>query len=597
MSRRPSKPPGKKGKRGKEDLERQIREEDELRAVEETLQIERQAEEFERAECEERDQRDVREVKRLKREQNALVLAEKERCILLLSRQLNHQTKVFAQSRTELEDQLDTYARRKDTLENDLSSLKAESSQSITELDAHNRSLLADNKQLSEQLQSVTNERDSLAVELENKSAVLRRQVVVVEERLQEAEKTKDQRCSELATKVKNLERELEKTTALSMTLQEIVAQREADDKKNIALMQLLNNQLDESKQRGHNVLEAEKQKNRDLQVKLSELELTHAELQDETATLKLDKEQVLRKVEKDLLEYKSKLDQVKFDARFVHHELSKYKGKLEHQQKEFAKRSNDTTDETHKLKTDLETSLQKKDELEAIIRKKDRDHFDKVTFLNAQISNNRTAMAQIQAQLFKEKQAKGEEISTIAEELSIQNQKLAETQELLDKKKVASSDSEARFQADIAILKTTVFQLQSALVEKERELETALGEKEEEMRRLRRKLDENFIPHRRDGDGDGTSDGGEGMRRMDTLNDKLQTLTRDLEVRSRVALDTETRLNAQIAASNQVVESLQLELKAKEDQYRDTVKTLAADNRRLKATLEETFAPNAELS
>ncbi|KAJ9456722.1 hypothetical protein DIPPA_17823 [Diplonema papillatum] len=55
MSRRPSKPPGKKGKGGKEDLERQIREEDELRAV----QIERQPEEFERAECEEREQRDA----------------------------------------------------------------------------------------------------------------------------------------------------------------------------------------------------------------------------------------------------------------------------------------------------------------------------------------------------------------------------------------------------------------------------------------------------------------------------------------------------------------------------------------------------------
>eukprot|EP00662_Eupelagonemidae_sp_cell21_P040895 gene40895-53618_t len=69
----------------------------------------------------------------------------------------------------------------------------------------------------------------------------------------------------------------------------------------------------------------------------------------------------------------------------------------------------------------------------------------------------------------------------------------------------MASSEVEAKLQSDVSILKTTVFQLQSALVEKERELENVIAgappdpDKDEECRRLRKKLDEHFIPHRRD--------------------------------------------------------------------------------------------------
>ena len=240
-----------------------------------------------------------------------------------------------------------------------------------------------------------------------------------------------------------------------------------------------------------------------------------------------------------------------------------------------------------------MEVALTRIEDLESVVRKKDRDHFDKVTFLNAQISNNRTIISQLQMKFQKEKETRLHEVAALNDELSNKNQRLSAAQSDLDKKKLQSTDVEAKLTSDVAILKTTVFQLQSALVEKERELESIASEKDEEVRRLRKKLDEHFIPHRRDGEQTDT----QSKPLEQALSEKIQTLSRDLEVRSRVALDTESRLNSQITATNQVVESLQMEIKAKEDQFNETVKALATENGRLKSTLEETFVPNPEAS
>ena len=583
MSRKMSKTPGtKKGKKGKEDMERQMREEDERLAAEELLLMEREAEDKQRLECEQRDRREAKEMKRFKKEQSAALLAEKEKCIFILSTQVNEQVRLFAQSRSELEDELESMGKHKDELENRFASLQVESKSTIGKLEVESRKLAQETTEQQQTLEKLQKERNSLSSELENRTVTLRRQVAVVEERLEQTEVAKEERNGELMSKIKNTERELEKTVALNRTLQEVIEAREVDDKKNVMLMQLLNNQLDENKKRSQQSLEAEKNKSMELSAKLAGIELSQVQLQDETDVLKRNRDDVIRHAERDLAEYKNKLEQVKFDARFVHHELSKYKTRLEHQQTDFTKRSKDSSDETNKMKTTLETAQQKIEELEVAIRKKDRDHFDKVTFFNAQIGNNRTIISQLQQKFQKEKECRLQEVAALHEELTTKNQRLSLAQADLNKKKMQCNEDEAKLQSDVAILKTTVFQLQSALVEKEREMDNLVSDKEEEVRRLRKKLDEHFIPHR------GEVQGNELSRPLEqALNDKVQQLTRDLEIRSRVSLDTETRLNAQIGITNQVVEALQLELKAKDDQYTETIKVLTMENQRLKTQLE----------
>eukprot|EP01063_Lacrimia_lanifica_P009558 TRINITY_DN16521_c0_g2_i1.p1 TRINITY_DN16521_c0_g2~~TRINITY_DN16521_c0_g2_i1.p1 ORF type:complete len:587 (+),score=340.66 TRINITY_DN16521_c0_g2_i1:95-1855(+) len=581
--------PPKKGRKGKEDLERQLKEEDERLAAEELAIMEREAEDKMKLECQARDTLEQKEIKRLRKEHAATVLAEKEKCILLLSSQVNEQVRLFAHDRAELEDEIRELGKYKDDLENQLATLKVESKSTISELQTENTAVKRELADQARSMAGLTGEKDTLTVELDSRTATLRREVTKLEEEIAEKDTKYTEREKDMSAKISNLDRELEKTAALNRTLQEVIENREADDKKNVMLMQLLNNQLDENKKRSQQSLNAEKERCRALEDRVAQLELNQTSLTEESVTLKQDKEQMLRRMERELLDAKQKLEQVKFDARFVHHELSKYKAKLEQQQNDFGKKSKDATELGDKMKTDLDVAQQKIEDLEAAIRKKDRDHFDKVTFLNAQISNNRTIISQLQLKFQKEKESRLLEVAALNDELSKKDQRLSVTQNDLDKKKHASGEVEAKLSSDVAILKTTVFQLQSALVEKERDFENMVADKDDEMRRLRKKLDEHFIPHRRDVEG--TESQSKPLEQA--LSEKVQGLTRDLEIKARVALDTETRLNAQIASTNQVVEALQMEIKAKDDQYAETVKVLSAENSRLKATMEETFVPN----
>eukprot|EP01062_Namystynia_karyoxenos_P073296 TRINITY_DN70106_c0_g1_i1.p1 TRINITY_DN70106_c0_g1~~TRINITY_DN70106_c0_g1_i1.p1 ORF type:complete len:628 (+),score=326.48 TRINITY_DN70106_c0_g1_i1:94-1884(+) len=591
-ARRGSKPGGKKGK-GKgvsaEEQERLRREEEEAERRLRTQQLEKDAEDFQARECRERDHLEVKERKRQRKEQQAALLVEKDANILSLSQQVNDQMRTFATVRAELEDELDRMTQLKDTLSDELSTLQVESDQQIRGLGDTVAQLQDQKQQLERQLHGTEAERDQVNAELEERTAALKKQVSQAEERLTLTEQCKDEHERESTARLHNMERELEKTVALCRTLQEVIETREADDKKNVTLMSLLNQQLDENKRRAQNLLDAEKGRAGELEAKVAQHEKRAAEFTKELNALRAERDEALRRAEQDAAEYKSKLEQVKFDAKFVHSELTIYKTKLSQQRGDQERREKEVTSDAERTKLDLEAANQKIEQLEASLRKKDRDHFDKVTFLNAQISNNRTIISQLQQKFSKEKEARMQEVQALNDELASKTQRLSAAQHDLDKKKLASSEVEAKLQSDVSILKTTVFQLQSALVEKERELENIVADKDEENRRLRKKLDENFIPHRRELDG--TEAGSKPLEQA--LNEKIQKLSRDLEVRSRVALDTETRLNAQIANLNQVMEALQIELKTNEDHYGETVKALQMENQRLKSTLDANFVPH----
>eukprot|EP00455_Lapot_gusevi_P053993 TRINITY_DN8545_c0_g1_i2.p1 TRINITY_DN8545_c0_g1~~TRINITY_DN8545_c0_g1_i2.p1 ORF type:complete len:144 (+),score=35.35 TRINITY_DN8545_c0_g1_i2:29-433(+) len=129
---------------------------------------------------------------------------------------------------------------------------------------------------------------------------------------------------------------------------------------------------------------------------------------------------------------------------------------------------------------------------------------------------------------------------------------------------------------------------LQAALVEREKQLETSRAAQNEEIRRLRSKLDEHFIPHRNEENGVTVEE-----KSVETaLSEKVSFLTRELELRNKVALENEQRMKGQVSNQNQIIDSLQEELHKTKSEWRAEVKLLDDEIGRLKKTLDVHFIP-----
>ena len=409
---------------------------------------------------------------------------------------------------------------------------------------------------------------------------------------LQGVSAQKENNEREFQAKIRSLESELEKVSTLNNTLQEVIESRESDDRRNVVLMQMLNAQLDDNKQRAQASLEEEHRKvlalRKDLEIAQTRLQ----QLSEECDLRAKERDQIKKQSDSDLQDYRTKLEQLKFDMKYLHSELHTYKTDLAKQQQTVATVKSEAAEETQSAKLALETQNKKVEELEGLLRRKDREHFDKVTFLNAQISNNRTIISQLQQKLNKEREEKAQELAGIQQELEQKNQSIRSATANLEEKKSAASETEMKLNADVTILKTTVFQLQSALVEKEKELETTVAAKDEETRRLRRKLDEHFIPHRNEIEStEAAADGKAAEKSMEAvLNERVNKLTRELDVRNRVSLEVETRLKAQISNLNHIIDSLQAELQKTKEEALERDKIHGAEEQRLRTLLEQNF-------
>eukprot|EP00759_Apiculatamorpha_spiralis_P020096 PhF_6_TR25634/c0_g1_i1/m.36040 len=573
----------KKGKKGQNDADKAMRDE-ELRYMEMLTQLEKEGEQRQASENELRDQLEIKEAKRMKKEAQIALLMEKDTALLTLTTQMNDMSRTFSAERAELEDELRRMLQMKDSLLNELSQTRTDFEQTVQtyNIERSNSQRSLDN--LTAQNTSLTKEVATLKAQIFEKESTLTSQLTRHTTEVAHLRTTGEQMEKDLRAKVTVLERELERATALTKTLQEVIETREADDRKNVVLMQLLNNQLDENKRRSTEVMEEERNRSHKLLQDLQEAELKVKHLTEENNLHKKEKDDIRRQAEESLLDYKGKLDQVKFDVKFLHSELNIYKSKLTKQTSDTESKVKELSAANQKTYSDLTLANERIQELENLLRTRDREHFDKVTFLNAQISNNRSIITNLQTRLSKDKETHDQEISSLQEEMRSRRAKMDSLQNDLDRQKLGSTEVEGRLAADVAVLKTTVFQLQSTLIEKEREYDVMVAQKDEDMAKLKRKLDEHFIPYRKElSSGDASST----TTLESILNDKVSKLGRDLEVRMKAAAETEARLKAQMANQNHIIESLQLELNAVRDESSDKVSTLQRENERLKRTLE----------
>jgi chromosome segregation ATPase len=217
----------------------------------------------------------------------------------------------------------------KDALLNELSQTRSDLEQTVQSSNLERSTLQRRIDRLVEDFEAVTQTRDLLQTDVREREERARATLERHTTESSHLRSTSEQMERDLRTKVQHLERELERSAALTKTLQEVIETREADDRKNVVLMQLLNNQLDENKRRSTEVLEEERTRSRKLLNDLQDAELKVKHLTEENSLHRKEKDEIRKAAEESLHDYKSKLDQVKFDVKFLHSELNIYKSKL----------------------------------------------------------------------------------------------------------------------------------------------------------------------------------------------------------------------------------------------------------------------------
>jgi hypothetical protein len=591
----PPKTGKKKGKgQSREELERLQREQEEREKLEALARLEREAEERQKVENALRDEAEEKERKRLKKEAQLRLMAEKDATILTLSTELSALQSSFASERSELEEELHRMLQLKESLLNELSVQRTENEEAQRALLDERTHLATELNQERRKNSELTSKLEATQKSLQEAEGKLDTQVGALNRDLAKTKSDSDNALRDAGSRIRNLERELEKMSALNKTIQEVLESREADDRKNVALMQLLNNQLDENKRRSQELLDEERKQTREAKHAQAVAEENVQVLTQEVGILKKEKEQLKKQADTDIHDYKEKLDQLKFDLKYLHSELHTSKTQLQKLQQDTLNSKTEASANIENLQVAFDTEKKKCEELETLMRRKDREHFDKVTFLNAQISNNRAIISQLQQKMAKEREDRLLEVRAANASLEDKANLVHALGDDLEKRKTVAAEVEMKLNADIAILKTTVFQLQSALVEKERDFDVVTASKDEELRRLRRKLDEHFIPHRNE---IGSSDPVEAHEASveAVLNEKLAKLTHDLEINHRVALETETRLKAQIANQTHIIDSLQAELLRVKELNLENLKIQEAENQRLRQLLEVNYIPYAK--
>jgi|Transcript_31411 hypothetical protein len=570
---------GKKGgkKKSKEDQERLAREEEERAAWEQLKKAEAEAEERQQLENELRDKLEYKEKKRLKKEAQAAAMAEKDAAIQFLTKSLNDLNRNYESMKSEMEEELERMTHVKEVLENEMSQVQTEFDQTSRSRTEEQEAAKVHILMMQDELEDAKRQKEQVHQEHQTTISNLNKDLTKLTAECQLLRDSKEKIEKDLSSELKTTGEELKKTKELNDMLQGVIATRDEEEKKNVVLMQLLNTQLEDQKARFEELLEDEVTKNASLQKEV--LELKRQLFNVETEREKLDKahEDLKRDSQAEINDAKAKLDQHKFDTKYLHSELALYKSKLNKQQAEAKKFEEGAAKGADTLRTELDEAERRLEQMTETLQRKDREHFDKVTFLNAQISNNRIALTAMHTKMQSQKESHLQELSDMTDQVNRKSEGLLRVQNASDKNILRKTEAEAQLNTDLAALKTAVFQLQNALVEKERELGATSEQKDKEIHRLRVKLDQAFVPHRKgEGREDSTSPlAAEGVAGLIT---DATTKARD---------DMETRMTTQIQNLNHIIESLQSDLRNKEDDSFLKIKMLSDENARLRKTLD----------
>lgn len=557
--------------------------------LQQLLACEAEAEEFQRQANEKRERDAQDERMSLLREEQLRLIRQKEKRIEELNQRFEEVSMTLDADRISYSSQIETLAVLRESLLNEVSLLKAEN-------DERHRIFTQERQGYITQIEQLRSEVDRQRENFEEEKLKLReeihRQVVLLEEERQAkdtAQEQKEEGDRTSALKIRTLERELERALTVNSAMQQAVENREADDKKNICLMQMLNAQLEESKRHFEEMLEEERMRMSRVKEELVRSETQCAHLQEEIQVVKTEWSEAKMASDVEVREYQRQLEQVKFDTEYLNKELMTLRGQAEESLQKAEIARDEAQNDLRNAGVEVEGLQKKIENLEALLYRKEREHFDKVTFLNAQISNNRTVIAQMQEKIARERQSHAAEAERHTMDMKQTIEELSQLNTAEKEQAKLRAENEEKLLEDIATLKATVFQLQSALEEKEKANGRILEFKEEEIGRLRNILDANFIPHRKDVAASQASSASDEVYMLRTKTEELQ---REIAIREQASVETETWLKARLTNQGQVIEQLQNDLKKLELQRLDEINCLETEISRLKKTLEINFIP-----
>ncbi|RNF10503.1 paraflagellar rod component Par4 [Trypanosoma rangeli] len=550
--------------------------------------VENETEELQKRENDRRDREEQEERLILWKEEQARIVREKDARVKELMAKVEQLTTSLHDERAASESQVEQLVLMRDSLLNEVSLLRVE-------LDEKQRLLLHEKQSAELKLCSVREEANKNITALSDEIEELRTDFGLFKaehaEYAAKMEETLDNKEAEVraqVSKIGNLQRELEKALAMNRSMQEVVEAREADDRKNVTLMQLLNGQLDENKRRYEEQIEEERRRVSRANEELLQLETRCAKLQDEVDALKNENAEVKLKSDVMLREYQQHLEQVQSDSTYLSAELRALQERAEQEAESTQTARMNLEGELQNTLVELEANQKCMEELELLLRRKERETFDKITFLNAQVSNNRTIISQLQQKLLHEQKLHETELSRTFDETKEKEKELDDVRNTFSEKQDAAKEREAQLMSEVAVLKATTFHLQTALQDAQRNLEVVTAAKDEEINRLCNLLDAHFIPHRKTIEGEVTTYEGT----IAILSEKVGELTREMEIQEQLALENETHLRARITNQEEVIETLQEDLRRSEARRREEVRSVEEEVSRLKKTLEIHFIP-----
>lgn len=544
-----------------------------------------EAEECQRRENERRDREVQEERLELIRDELTRQLNEKERTISELHMRLSTVSASVKDDRVGYESQLEQLAVLRDSLLNEVSLLKAEN---------ESRQVLLDQERQNHTIQAVKMRTDleGQKTSFEEERTKLREQVYSTAQALesirQECEavvEEKDANECHYEVKVRGLERELEKALTMNKALQEALESRETDDRKNMALLQMLSVQLDESTRRHEDTLREEEERLARAKEEIAQLGAKCQRLEEEAEVNKAALLEMKLRTESELREYQQQLEQVRFDCQYLNSELESMRVKCAEsvEAAETAKQAAET--EAKARGSEVEFLQKKVEETESLLYHKEREYYDKVAFLNAQVANNRSAITQLQEKLSEERHSHEAEVQRCTRGTEETLRGLHQLNEAEAARAKERRLHEEKLSVEVSLLKETMASMQENFNAKERALEKTLTDKEDVIVRLTSLLDEHFIPHRHNGEGTVCAE--QPLITQSTLTKRVKDLEAELELREQVALETEKWLRARLLEQTETIDALHHDLRQMELAHREEARELEDQVARLTKTLQ----------
>lgn len=439
-------------------------------------------------------------------------------------------------------------------------------------------------EQLQETLEAERRAIDDNRQHLRSQACEAMAQVEVLRQRLQRMSEEKDFQERSHNLERREMGRDLEQAVATSKALREAVAERDTDGRKNIALLHLLNAQLDSDTRRHETELNAAQERSRRAEGEVERLASRCTAAHEALDNARREAREAKQSAATELHELRQLVEQVKFDAAYLHRELDT----LNAERCEAAAKAEATVQalqaELRTCQVEREAAAREGEELKALLLRKEREHFDKITFLNAQVSNGRTTVAQLQGELQHQREASEKALRHHEAE----QQKVAE--ELESHTAAARESKEARrtydqtVLAEMEALRASVAALRAQLASREEIWDQVRASKDAEVARLRAILDTHFIPNRKDVEVARES------ARMDEVfhfKDELRQLKEKALQREAAQQETESWLRSRVADQADVIAALQLDLKEARLGSNESVRSLESEVGRLRQTLE----------